>query len=167
MGPKKAVEPAAIEPKDGANVCYCRIKLVKDDEFVEVTLNTNSRVDIVLDYAKTLLLQKVSKLLSTPAPQPPAPVPAPEPVEGEEEEAAPPAEEEDKPDPVAEWNALIERLQIIQSALQQVAVESLEFHDGEHGAELSQKLAENGREILAPTKRYTIGTMEGEEFKEF
>lgn len=166
MGPKKAAEPEKVEPKDGANVCYCRIKLVKEEEYVEVTLNTNSRVDIVLDHAKAQLLQKVSKLLSTPAPQPPAPAPLPEPVEGEEEAAAP-AEEEDKPDPVAEWNALIERLQAIQSALQPVAVESLEFHDGEHGAELSQKLAENGREILAPTKRYNVGIMDGEEFKEF
>ena len=166
MGPKKAAEPAPIEPKEGANVCYARVKLVKDEEFIEVILNTNSRLDIILDAAKTQLLQRVTKLLATPEPQRPAPVPVPDPVEGEEE-TAPPNEEEDRSDLVAEWNALMERLHGIQSTLQQTAVESLELHDGERVAELASRLAENGREILAPSKKYLIGVMEEEEFKEF
>ena len=164
MGPKKAAEPVAIEPAAGANVSYVKVKLVNED-FLEVIVNTNSRLDIILDAAKTQLLHRVAKLLGTPEPQPPAPVPVPEPVEGEGE--ATPAEEEEKPDPVAEWKALIERLQVIQSALQPTPVESLELHDGERAAELAARLAENGREILAPSKRYSIGVMEGEDFKEF
>ena len=169
MGPKKAAEPAAIEPKEGANVCYARIKLVKEDEYVEVILNTNSRLDIILDSAKTQLLHNVGKLMATPEPQPPALVPVPEPVEGEE--AAAPAEsehaDEQAADPVAEWKLLMERLQAIYDALHAVNVSALELHDGENAAGLGARLAENGREVLGPSRKYSIGTMDGEDFKEF
>jgi hypothetical protein len=168
MGPKKAAEPAAIEPKEGANVCYARIKLVKEDEYVEVILNTNSRLDIILDSAKTQLLHNVGKLMATPEPQPPAPVPVPEPVEGEE--AAPVESEhagDQAADPVAEWKLLMERLQAIYDSLQAVTVNALELHDGENTAGLGARLAENGREVLGPSRKYSIGTMDGEDFKDF
>ena len=89
MGPKKAAESEPVEPRKGANVCYLIINVSESVEPITITINCNTRIDVLLDTAKAMLLQSVSKLLATPQPQSLAPPPVVEPVEGEE---APPAD---------------------------------------------------------------------------
>lgn len=164
MGPKKA-EPEPVAARNGANVCYIQIKLVKEAEFISITLNSNTRVDILLDTVKTLLLQDISKRLSTPQPQALPPPPVAEPVEGEEA----PKEAEAPEDPVAEWQAMINRLNEIQETLTGTVVQELELQqvEGEKVMEIQGKLTDNGKELLPHSSKFSLGRMVEGEFKAF
>ena len=171
MGPKKGAEPEAVEPREGANVCYLTLNMGSEEAPaapISITINSNTRVDILLDTAKTILLQSVTKLLATPQPLPLPAAPVVEPVEGEE----PPAEDTDTAppvDPVAEWQAMIDRLTAIQESLGPATIQELELQEVEQARvmEIQHHLAENGKAILPHSTKYLVGRMEGEEFKAF
>ena len=170
MGTKKGAEPDPVEPRVGANVCYLVINVREGVAPITITINSNTRVDVLLDTAKTMLLESVTKLLATAQPQPQLLVSSPV-LEGEE---APPAEAEGgdvmpPADPVAEWQATIERLTEIQEGLAPTRVQELELQEMEHEKvlEIQTHLAENGKGILPHAAKYLVGRMDGEEFKAF
>ena len=65
-------------------MCYLTLNMGSEEAPaapISITINSNTRVDILLDTAKTILLQSVTKLLATPQPLPLPAAPVVEPVE--------------------------------------------------------------------------------------
>ena len=123
MGPKKggAAEPPAAEKKEGANVCYISIPLKlseEDTSCITSTMNTNCRVDIILDNARRSLMKSIQTQEKTPQPAPLDPLPLPVAEEGVEEgDAAPEPVEDTRPDPIEAWRLRMERLSAIKEKL--------------------------------------------------
>lgn len=172
MGPKKggAAEPPAAEKKEGSNICYISIPLKlseEDTSSIDSTMNTNCRVDIILDNARRSLLKIIQTQEKTPQPAPLDPLPLPVAEEGAEEgDAAPEPVEDTRPDPIEAWRVRMERLSVIKEKLLAAAVTDLELFN-EAAVNIQQNLEQNGTEVLAPSTKYSIGVLVGEEEKVF
>ncbi len=161
MGPKAAPAPEAAPLQEGANVIYFRAALISE-QFATVVMNLNCRVDIILDSALRLLAKDIEgRIVKVQAELANPDVPAPK---SESEEGLRDAETI-----ASEKKELLDRLVAIIDKLKEVSdLSSVELQDeSSTSIGVQSLLVQNGVEALKPAHKYTVGVVEGEEFKAF